>query len=140
MPLSQFTLLLKECGDAVGIHDLAPDDHGFASLLIDDALTIDLEYNEEDDLMVLSSVLGTIPIDQIVTLYPEFLEANLFWNGTGGGTLGVDPTTHTLFLCYRENLGMMDLQRFQQLLQGFGDASLYWSRRITSNVTEAERN
>ncbi len=50
--------------------------------------------------LTLYSPLGTVSIEHESLLYRMFLEANLFWSGTGGGTIGVNTETNEAFLAY----------------------------------------
>ncbi len=80
--------------------------------------------------MIFSSVIGTVPPNQEEKVYIELLEANLLWTGTGGATLGVDPKTASIFMCYQEKVEGMQFLRFQELLKGFSDMALSWNKSL----------
>ncbi len=130
MSLEYFNKLLKDLGNNVGLPELSANSQGLCSLRFDDRLTIDLEYNEDREVFIISSLIGMIRPNQKEKFYSEFLEANLLWVGTSGATLGVDPETLTVFICYQEPLAGMEFSRFQNLIKEFSDAALFWNRRL----------
>jgi hypothetical protein len=142
MYMEHFKNLLRDLGASVGLPDLKPSDDGLCSLRFDDRVTIDLECNEETGALIFSSIVGTLLPYQTEKLYPELLEANLLWAGTGGATLGVDPATLSVFMCYQEKVEGMEFLRFQELLKGFSDVALFWNKRLqegeASQPTEKE--
>jgi hypothetical protein len=135
--MEQFQNLLKELGASVGLPDLKPSDDGLCSLRFDDRVTIDLECNDETGAIIFSSIVATLLPYQTEKLYPELLEANLLWAGTGGGTLGVDPATLSVFICYQEKIIGMEFLRFQELLKGFSDVALFWNKRLQEGENSA---
>ena len=139
MSIEHFNNLLKDLGKSVGLPDLKPSDDGLCSLRFDDRVTIDLEANDETGALIFSSIVGTLMPYQTEKLYPELLEANLLWAGTGGATLGVDPATLSVFMCYQEKMGEMEFLRFQELLKGFSDTALFWNQRLSGNTAEGEK-
>jgi len=130
MSLEHINELLQELGKNIGLPDLKANDEGLCSLRFDDRVTIDLEYHEESTSLIFSSIIGTLLAHQTEKIYPDLLEANLLWAGTGGATLGVDPVTLSAFLCYKERIEEMDFIRFQDLLKGFSDVAIFWNKRI----------
>ncbi len=133
MSLEHFNDLLKDLGKSVGLPDLKPSGEGLCSLRFDDRVTIDLECSEERGALIFSSIVGTLLPYQAEKIYPELLEANLLWVGTGGATLGVDPATLSVFMCYQEKIEGMEFLRFQDLLKGFSDTALFWNKRLLEN-------
>ncbi len=136
--MEHFTDLLKDLGNNIGLPDLKPSSAGLCSLRFDDKVTIDLECSEETGALTFSSILGTLAAHEADAFYPQLLEANLLWGGTGGATLGVDRATLSVFLCYQEHLEGMDFLRFQQLLKGFSDTALFWYQRLQQEPAAAE--
>lgn len=139
MSIEHFNNLLQELGKSVGLPDLKPNDGGLCSLRFDDRVTIDLEANEETGALIFSAIIATLPPYQTEKIYPELLEANLLWVGTGGATLGVDPATLSVFMCYQEKLEGMEYLRFQDLLKGFSDVALFWNKRIVDGTNLDEK-
>ena len=138
MSIEHFNDLLKDLGKSVGLPDLKPSNDGLCSLRFDDRVTIDLEANEETGALIFSSIVGTLMPYQTEKFYPELLEANLLWAGTGGATLGVDPATLSVFMCYQEKMEGMEFLRFQELLKGFSDTALFWNQRLAGGEAEGK--
>jgi hypothetical protein len=139
MSLEHINELLQELGKNIGLPDLKANDEGLCSLRFDDRVTIDLEANKETGALIYSSLVATLVPHQTEKFYPEILEANLLWVGTGGATLGVDPATLNVFMCYQEKLEGMEYLRFQDLLKGFSDVALFWNKRINEGTNFDEK-
>lgn len=137
MSIEHFNNLLKDLGKSVGLPDLKPGNQGLCSLRFDDRVTIDLESNEDSGALIFSSIVGTLAQHEADAFYPLLLEANLLWAGTGGATLGVDPATLSVFMCYQEKIAGMEFLRFQELLKGFSDTALYWNQRLNEGPAGA---
>jgi hypothetical protein len=130
MSQEHFRQLIKMFGERIGFPDIEPHPEGLCSLRFDDRVTIDLEYSEEQKVLLLSSLVGVLKKEESQLFYDELLEANLLWGGTAGATLGVDPESLTVFLCYQEQLLGLALEQFQQLMRQFSDAALFWNQRL----------
>jgi hypothetical protein len=138
MSLEHFETLLSDLGKSVGLPNLKPSKEGLCSLRFDDKVTIDMEASEETGALIFSSIVGTLAPYQTEEFYPLILEANLLWAGTGGATLGVDPATLSVFMCYQEKLEGMEFMRFQDLLKGFSDTALFWNKKVTEGSTSSD--
>lgn len=130
MFIEHFKDLLKELGENIGLPDLKPDNDGLCSLRFDDKVTLDFECQESTGALIISSILGALLPHEAKAFYPILLEANLLWGGTGGATIGVDPATLSVFLCYQEKIQGMEFLRFQELIKGFSDTALFWNQRL----------
>lgn len=126
MSAENYKQLLSELGQAVGIPDLAPDKDNYCCLGFDDKIIIHLQYNEENEVLMLFAQLGSIDEDKTVDLYPRLLKANLFWQGTGGATLGVDDETREVLMSYQVPMMLLDFSKFQELLEGFINTAELW--------------
>jgi len=130
MSLEHFQQLIKNLGERIGISNLEPHPQGLCSLRFDDRVTIDLEYNSEQDALLLSSLVGVLKKQESKEVYDELLEANLLWGGTNGATIGVDPASLAVFLCYQEQLKGISLEQFEQRIKKFSDTALFWNQRL----------
>ena len=130
MSLEHFQQLIKKFGENIGIPNLEPHPQGLCSLRFDDRVTIDIEYSEEQDALLLSSLVGVLKSQETKQFYDELLEANLLWGGTSGATIGVDPASLAVFLCYQEHLKGISLEEFQQSVKRFSDTALFWNQRL----------
>lgn len=126
MSLENYKQLLSELGQAVGLPDLSPDKDNYCCLGFDDKIITHLQYNEENEILMLFAQLGTIDEDKTVALYPRLLKANLFWQGTGGATIGVDDETREVLMSYQTPMRLIDFTKFQELLEGFINTAELW--------------
>ncbi len=126
MSKENFQVLLKELGTTIGLADLSPDDEGYCSLTFDDKIVLNLQYDQRTENIVIFTELGEVRDELALKVYSRFLEANMFWKDTGGGTLCVEPKTMTAMLEYQESVAKMDEVRFQQLVEGFINIAEYW--------------
>lgn len=134
MSLDHFQKLIKMFGERIGISYLEPHPQGLYSLRFDDRVTIDLEYNEIQDALLLSSLVGVLKPKESKSFYSELLEANLLWGGTNGATIGVDPASLAVFLCYQEQLKDFSLTQFQGTMKQFSDTALFWNQRLAEGI------
>lgn len=130
MSLDYFQQLIKIFGERIGVLHMEPHPQGLYSLRFDDRVTIDLEYNQKEDTLLLSSLVGVLKQEESKYFYDELLEANLLWGGTSGATIGVDSASLTVFLCYQEQLRGISLEKFQQMMKQFSETALFWNQRL----------
>ena len=138
MSSQHFNHLLKDLGKSVGLSELQASKEGLCSLRFDDRITVDMECSQGKGVLIFSSIVGALLPEQSKDFHLQLLEANLLWSGTGGATLGVDPTTQTVFLCYQEKIEDLDFLRFQDLLKGFSNVAPFWNQHLTP-ATDAKK-
>jgi hypothetical protein len=96
--------------------------------IVVDGLPIGLQLDGEDwvgDLLFFS-VLGTPVPEQLQRIMRTMLEANYFWIGTGGCTLGLQQDTGAVTLCGRIHLDELSGETLAALLDGFADTAAFW--------------
>ena len=123
--LENYKQLLSELGQTVGLPELAPDEDNYCCLGVDDKIVLHLQYNIENEILMLFAQVGKIDDHHREAIYPRLLKANLFWQGTGGATLGVDDNGEVL-MAYQIVISNMDFQKFQDLLEGFVNTAELW--------------
>jgi len=126
MSVENYKQLISELGQSVGLPDLVPDEDNYVCLGFDDKIITHVQYNPENEVVMLFAQLGTIDEDKENDVYPRLLKANLFWQGTGGATIGVDDETREVLLCYQTQMVNMDFPKFQELMEGFVNTSELW--------------
>ncbi len=126
MSKENYIQLLSELGQSVGLPKLAPDDDNYCCLGFDDKIVVHLQYNEENDVVMLFCQIGIVDEDKAKAIYPRLLKANLFWQGTGGATIGLDDETREVLMAYQISVDGMDYPKFQELLEGFVNTSELW--------------
>jgi len=128
MSLDHVSILLKELGTLIGLPELCLDEQKYCCLGFDDAIRVHLRYNEGVDEIIFYS--GLAPYEEGAPgnekLFESLLAANLFWQGTSGGTLAIDAEAKHVYLMSREHVDGMDFQRFQGILENFVNRVEYW--------------
>lgn len=126
MSLENYKRYITDLGKSLKIDDLKADEDNYCCLRFDDKITVHIQYNKESDNVMLFAQLGIIDEDKTVHLYPRLLQANLFWQGTGGATIGVDEESREVLLSYQTSMQLLDFQKFQDLMEGFINTSELW--------------
>ena len=129
--------LLSQLSLYLGLEQPA-ENTDFATLEIN-GLPLDLIIDERsgDQELVIYSSLGTVPVNHELQAYRAFLEANLFWSGTGDGTLGVNSETHEAFIAYKVPEHLIDRlnnEGFIKLVSLFMEIVADWRNYIVSLI------
>lgn len=130
MSLSSYQALIRELGGALGVPDMQADESGYVALTID-TQEIHLQYDEDQDRILLFTRLSAVSVDRAAETYGLLLSANLFWQGSGGATFSIDFDTGRVFLADRQALAGVTLEVLEKWLEGFADITLYWLKRLT---------
>lgn len=120
--------VLAAFGDGIGLDGLALDEAGIGTLFIDD-VAVNLELDEGSGRLLLYAGLG-IPEGDPAAIHVELLEANLFWQGTGGATLALQPETGAVLLVQALPVAGLDAIGFETALQRFVDTAEAWEQRL----------
>ena len=124
--------LVNEYARSIGMSSLSLDEAGRCSLLFDDKFSVTLEPFAETGALVIFAELGPIPADWEHDCCEKMLQANYFWQHTGGlGTLALAPeedpnVPRTAALMYQTPLQSLDFGTFQNRLSDFVDTAEAW--------------
>jgi Tir chaperone protein (CesT) family len=80
--------------------------------------------------------LGALPESDKLVLLEEMLEANVFFYGTGGATLGTLPGGKAL-LSQRGFVAALEAPEFQALLENFVSVAETWKSRLTEQPEDS---
>ncbi len=75
-------------GQSIGLAEATPDADGYCAMSFDE-LVVHFQYDADD--VVIFSRLGEVDEDRVEGIYGMLLAANMFWQGTKGGTISVEP-------------------------------------------------
>ena len=132
--------LILGLGSALDIGGLSLDDDALCLLEIDGGNFVEIEYREDTEKVVLTSEIGTIPDALQAAWFPRLLEANAFWVGTGGATLGVHQVTGKLIQCYQEPVRGMAIERFVGFFDAFVQSVQQWQQRILEDPNQSQQS
>lgn len=122
--------VLRQFGDNIGIPNLKLDEEDNCELCIDDQMTVDLEFATDRGELVLSTVVGQVTEINRLEICETFLEANLFWRGTHGATVGLSREADLLYLCDKVAADTLCLEVFESMLDRFISTAEAWSRAL----------
>lgn len=129
MSRESYAALLAGFGQSLGLPGVAPDEEGYCALSFDE-LIVHFQYDDEADEVTAFAKLGEVDEDRAEGIYAMLLAANLFWQGTKGGTLAVEPDTGTAFIADRRPAVLLDEARFQDWLGQFVEIADHWRARL----------
>ena len=106
-----------------------------------DGIAVGLQLDGDPDVgdLVFFAVLGTPEAAQSARIAQTLLEANNFWVGTGGCTLGLQRETGAVTLCGRVAVDELGGASLATMLDGFVDTAQFW-RAFVTGAPEANGN
>ena len=129
MPVALANTLLNTFGLTIGIDGLSLDDQGYCCLRFD-ALDTHFQYDPANDRLVLFAQLGALDEDALAEGCVWMMNANLFWAGTNGGTLAVQPGVNQVFLHTKTSIQGMDYPHFERWVGELVSAADQWVLNI----------
>lgn len=129
--------LLRDFGAGIGLPDLAPDDQGYCCLQIGEQMKVSLQYEADEQNLVLFARLCAIDVAMREDAFEMMLTGNLFWAQTKGATLAVEPADNLVFLQAKESVLSLDLPRFNRLLENFVETGETWVQRLKPFAADA---
>lgn len=74
--------------------------------------------------------LGAPAPERAAEVFKDLLEANHFWLGTGGATLGLQASTGNVVLALRTPLALLHVDGLGALLKLFTEVASFWARQV----------
>lgn len=131
--------LLADFGDALGLDRLSLDEKGYCCLGFDDWL-VNIEAVADSALVLLYTSVGVLPADAAPEIYRSLLDANYFFQGTAGATVGLDLAAGTVALTRVVDTAGMQVLDWEGVLAGFVDAAESCARRLQQPAGAALRD
>jgi Tir chaperone protein (CesT). len=123
--------LLADLGNTLTVGPLALDEATHSCvLLFDGDLVVNIEYDDPQGRLVLSSYLDELPRENAEPLLRELLAANLYWHRTRGATLCLEEGTNGILLTYSHSVTELDSASFETVVENFVNQAERWTRRI----------
>ena len=129
----QVELLLRDLGKLVGIDALGLDENGRCALVVDGDLEIEISIADGGSGLVLAGFIGKLPADAPRELYADLLEANFFWRGTAGATLGIERDSASVVMVECLPVQGLHVSQLEQRLAAFVESARSWTTKITAN-------
>jgi len=128
--------LMASFGLTIGIEGLCLDDQGYCCLQID-ALDVHLQYDPAQDSLILFARLGPLDEESLADGCVWMMKSNLFWAGTNGATLALQPDSNQVFLQTRTSIRDMDTARFERWMSDFVGSAERWVANLAQINTGA---
>lgn len=123
--------LLREFGDHLGIQGLQFDAFQHACLALDD-LVLNLEYEDEEDELLMYIHLGSAPADADKAFFVQLLEANFGGVMLGGASLGYNAGRNLLLLTSRLGLAGADVGKLERRVHQLLQVADSWQQRLAA--------
>lgn len=127
-----FNKLIALLAERIGLDALKPTPDGICNLFFD-GLPMTLLYLSESNSVLLFSSLGKLPDQGREDFCLKLLEANHFFNGTGGATLSVHRASGLVALHQVMPLRMLDEARFLQFMETYMNTAEHWAKACTEH-------
>ncbi|MEO1017081.1 MAG: type III secretion system chaperone [Pseudomonadota bacterium] len=122
--------LLADFGRTIGLDSLSLDDTGRLTLRIDDAFTVDIEHDDEEDIILLAAELTRLGAEPERERLLELLRGNLFFDATEGATLALDGTDNLVVLQRTMRLEGLVVGEIARVLEIFIATAETWKDRL----------
>lgn len=130
MSLQHLQDLLQQLSQAIRLPGLKADNEGYCCLSFDDKIHVHIQLNLRTDNLTLFTEIGTVNDTDKDAVYPMLLQANVFWLGTDGATLGFNTKNNMVTMGRQEPIRNINFDKFQKMLQVFVDSSEKWIDRL----------
>ncbi len=124
-----YSHLIRTLGEQLHIEDAEVDAQGYLALNFN-SQTVHFQYDDTTHEMVIFTRLGVVEPDYQNDICLALLSANMFWQGTEGATLSMEPSSRMVFLADRQALSLIDIDFLNHWLEGFLHISHHWQLRI----------
>jgi hypothetical protein len=129
MGKKEMEALVSDLGKEVGIPELELDEDGYCCLFFDDVV-VNMEWDDENERLLLYTSVGDIPEDGREELFEKLLDANLFWKNTGGATLSIDNGEKRVVMTYELLLANVSFADFKTVLENFVNVAEAWMGQL----------
>lgn len=130
--------LLREFGARIKLPMLGLDEEGNACVDVDEAYVINLEYDADEDALLLYTWLGLVPERNTAEILRRLLSANYFWTENNGATLSIEEETNGIVLVDRTGCHAFDINQFESRMQGYMNVVERWLKILDGSEEEPE--
>ena len=127
--MNNFSLVLAELGNEIGLPELALDADGKCTLAFDNVV-VNFELVGDQQLLLIHTCLGQAPESPSAALYAQLLEANHFFAATGGATIGLHSASRSIDMAMVRETQSLTYPCFTHALEGFVHVAEHWRSQI----------
>ena len=130
--MEDYKTFLEQVRKNTGIEAFVPSEDGLASMRVDDAYNVNLQFVEATGRVLCFIEVMDLPSDTPKAVYRDLLVGGLFGKETGGGYFTLEPTTETVVYNYFFDLetAAQDIDDFVATLEKILQLCDIWTERI----------
>jgi hypothetical protein len=121
-----------------GAPGLATEDNGVCQLVFDGRTRVNLLADGESNHLISWSDLGTLNPGRAEGTLRSLLQANLFWHGTHGATVGLMPEGDMAVLALRRPMEGLDGTGLREVVELMVETVPVLARIVAGEAEEAE--
>ena len=127
-----FKALFEQLGRDIGLDGMQPDEEGYLALQTEASTPVHCQV--EDGKLMLLAPLGQLPAgEKQAPAMKKLLAANALWEGTGGATLAVEPTSDQVLLARRWTAAELEETGLHSPLETFLSVMQHWTGFLRGN-------
>lgn len=124
-------LLMTEIGPLMDLLAVAEyEEDNLWRLMVEEDIIIDAQYDDQQDVIILSSQVAIPNTEDRSSLFALLLEYNAHWERTGGVYLCLEDEIGPVVQVFRCSLSLLDRFKFKTILLNFIDLLKSWRRVI----------
>ena len=130
--IEDYTAFLAKVREETGIAAFKPNADGLASMRVDDAYNVNLQFVEATGKMLCFVEVMALPSDAPKAVYRELLAGGLFGKDTAGGYFSLEPEAETVVYSYFFDLetAANDVEEFIHTIEKILQLCDIWTERI----------
>lgn len=134
-------IMFDEIAERTGIPRVDLSEEDSAALPFgEDGMLLHVQYRREIPAVVFTAPLGGVPQGKKTFVFERLLEANVYWLGARGATLGYHADLEQVVLQFQEGASHLTSERLQNVLEGFVSVAIEWKSTLAKIEEEADED
>ena len=134
--IEDYRAFLAKVSEETGIAAFKPSEDGLASMRVDDAYNVNLQFVEATGKVLCFVEVATLPSDASKAVYRDLLVGGLFGKETAGGYFAVEPESESVVYNYFFDLeeAAKDVEEFLHTIEKILQLCEIWAERIRRDL------
>ena len=135
--IEDYKAFLTKVSEETGIAAFKPSEDGLASMRVDDAYNVNLQFIEATGKVLCFIEVMELPPDTPKAVYRDLLAGGLFGKDTAGGYFSLEPETETVVYSYFFDLetAANDIEEFIHTIEKILQLCDLWAERIRGDMS-----
>ena len=135
--IEDYKAFLTKVSEETGIAAFKPSEDGLASMRVDDAYNVNLQFIEATGKVLCFIEVMELPPDTPKAVYRDLLAGGLFGKDTAGGYFSLEPETETVVYSYFLDLetAANDVEEFIHTIEKILQLCDLWAERIKGDMS-----